>query len=141
MLENTNIQEYINDRIPTSSNTLVKCISKHNDLLSSKSTIDKREGSSIYVVNTNEITDYVSSWELGYVMGKGLPVIGYPECEGAINIPEDMKNLIIPIPKDIDQFMEEINLALNDLTPKEEVIKEEWNKQPKSAKKEHEREI
>lgn len=140
-LDNTHIQEYINERIPISKNTIIKCISKHDDLVSSRYTIDKRAHSSIYVVNTNEKTDYVNYWELGYAMGKGLPIIGYPEGENAIEIPEDMKNLIIPIPKDIDQFMEEINLALNDLTPKEEVIKEDWNKQPKPAKKEYEGEI
>ena len=135
-VENTHIQEYINERIPNSKGAFIKCISKHDDLVASRSYIDKRAGSSIYVVNTNEEPDYVNSWELGYAMGKGLTIIGFPKGENEIKIPEDMKNLIIPIPRDINEFMEEINLALDELTPKEEVIEEDWNRQPPSAKKE-----
>ena len=75
-------------------------------------------GSSIYVVNTNEEPDYVNYWELGYAMGKGLKIIGYSDGENEIKIPEDMKNLIRPIPKDINQFVERISLALGNLTTK-----------------------
>jgi hypothetical protein len=141
LVENTHIQEFINERIPNSKDIFIRCIPKHDDLEYSKDEIDGRAGSSIYVVNTNEEPDYVNSWELGYAMGRGLQVIGYPDGENEIKIPEDMKNLIRPIPKDINQFMEKINLALDNLTPKEEVIKEDWNRQPKPAKKEYEGEI
>lgn len=135
-VENTHIQEYLNGRIPKSKDVFIKCIPKHDDLEYSRDEIDECVGSSIYVVNTNEEPDYVNSWELGYAMGKGLKIIGYPDGEKEIKIPEDMKNLIRPIPKDINQFMEKINLALDKLTPKDEVIKEDWNRQPMPAKKE-----
>lgn len=135
-VENTHIQEYLNGRIPKSKDVIIKCIPKHDDLEYSRDEIDECVGSSIYVVNTNEEPDYVNSWELGYAMGKGLKIIGYPDGEKEIKIPKDMKNLIRPIPKDINQFMEKINRALGKLTPKEEVIKEDWNIQPRSAEKE-----
>lgn len=135
LVENTHIQEYLKDKI-SKKDISIRCISKHDNLVSSRSYIEKRAGSSIYVVNTNEEPDYVNYWELGYAMGKGLAIIGYPEGEHEIKIPDDMKNLIIPIPKDINQFLEEINLALDELIPKEEVLQEEWNRQPIPAKKE-----
>lgn len=135
-VENTHIQEYLNGKIPKSTGVFIKCIPKHDDLEYSRDEIDECVGSSIYVVNTNEEPDYVNSWELGYAMGKGLKIIGYPNGEKKIKIPGDMENLIRPIPKDINQFMEKINLALGKLTPKEEVIKEDWNRQPIPAKKE-----
>jgi hypothetical protein len=137
LVENTHIHKYLKDRI-LKKDISIRCISKHDNLVSSRSYIEKRVGSSIYVVNTNEEPDYVNYWELGYAMGKGLAIIGYSEGENEIKISEDMKNLIIPIPKDINQFLEEINLALDDLTPKEEVIKEDWNRQPIYAKREFE---
>lgn len=135
-VENTHIQDYLNGKIPKSKDVFIKCIPKHDDLEYSRDEIDECVGSSIYVVNTNEKPDYVNSWELGYAMGKGLKIIGYPDGEKEIKIPEDMKNLIKPIPKDINQFMEKINRALDNLTPKEEIIKEDWNRQPIPAKKE-----
>ncbi|WP_440956412.1 hypothetical protein ACSAZK_05670 [Methanosarcina sp. Mfa9] len=135
-VEDAHIQEYINKRIPKSKDIFIRCIPKHDNLEYSKYAIDKRVGSSIYIVNTNEEPDYVNSWELGYAMGKGLTIIGYSEGKNEIKIPEDMKNLIRPIPKDINQFVENINLTLDELTPKEEVIEEDWNRQPIPAKKE-----
>jgi hypothetical protein len=134
-VDEMHIQEYLNERI-SKKDVVIRCISKHDNLEYSKYAIDKRVGSSIYVVNTNEEPDYMNSWELGYAMGKGLTIIGYPDGENKIKIPEDMKNLIRPIPKDINQFVENINLTLGELIPKEEVIKEDWNRQPRPAEKE-----
>ncbi len=137
LVENTHIQEYLKDKIILKKDISIRCISKHDDLESSKCEIDELADSSVYVVNTNEEPDYVNFWELGYAMGKGLRIIGYPEEENEIKIPEDMKNIIRPIPKDINQFVKRIRRALPNLTTKEEVIEEEeWNLQPRSAKKE-----
>jgi hypothetical protein len=137
-IEGTHIQQYLKEKI-SKEGTSIGCIYKQSDLESSKCGIDDLTGSSIYVFNTNEAPDYMNYWEIGYAMGKGLKIIGYPGDESKQKIPEDMKNLIGPIPKDINQFVKRISLALVNLTPKDEIIKEEeWNQQPQSAKKEFE---
>jgi hypothetical protein len=139
-VEDINIEDYLNDR-KKQDNIFIRCISKHDDLESSKNDIDELADSSIYLVNTNEEPDYVTSWELGYAMGKGLKIIGYAEGENEMKIPEDMENLIRPIHKDINKFIQKINRAFYNLTPKNEIIEEEWNRQTLSAKKEFEGEI
>lgn len=135
-IDDEHIQKYINDRLSPKKDVFIKCIPKHDDLEYSKDEIDGLAGSSIYIVNTNEELDYVNSWELGYAMGKGLQIIGYPNGEKEVKIPEDMRNLLRPMPKNIYHFMEKINRALDKLAPKEEVIKEDWNQQPLPANKE-----
>ena len=138
-VEGRRIQEYL-EEIISKKDISIECISKHDDLESSKCEIDELEGSCVYVVNTNEEPDYVNFWELGYAMGKGFKIIGYSEGENEIKIPEDMKNLIRPISKDINQFVKRIRLALPNLTAKEVIIKkiekDEWDRQTTSAKKE-----
>jgi len=134
-VDGAHIQEYMNERV-SKNDIFIRCVPKHDDLEYSRDEIDGCAGSCIYVVNTNEEPDYVNSWELGYAMGKGLCIIGYPGGEKEVKIPQDMKNLLSPMPKDINQFMEKINREFDKLTPKEEVIKEDWNRQPNSAKKE-----
>jgi nucleoside 2-deoxyribosyltransferase len=91
------------------------------------------------VVNTHKDLDYITSWELGYAMGKGLKIIGYFDGNNAMEIPKDVERLIRPIPSDVARFVNIISRALEKLEPKEYPLEEEgWNKQHQSAKKEAE---
>lgn len=136
-IEGTHIKEYLEDRI-SREGISIGCICNQGDLESFKDEIDDLEGSSVYVVNTNEEPNCVKFWEIGYAMGKGLKIIGYPGEESKQKIPEDMKKVIGPIPKDIKEFVKKISRTLTNLSPKDTVIKEnEWDRQSKLAKKEN----
>ena len=116
----------------------IKCIKKHKNLELSREEFDDLIGSSIYVVNTHEDLDYITSWELGYAMGKGLTIIGFFDGNSAMKIPQDVEGLIRPIPPNVDLFVNKINRALVDLKPKEFILKDDYNKLRQSAKKEAE---
>jgi hypothetical protein len=139
LIENENL-EIILKRLLSEGRTIdIKCIKKHTNLELSKEDLDDLFESSIYVVNTHKDLDYITSWELGYAMGKGLKIIGYFDGNNTMEIPTDVEGLIRPIPSDVTRFVEMINRALEKLEPKEYPLEEEgWNKQHQSAKKEAE---
>jgi hypothetical protein len=129
------------------SNELKEVVSYANILLSrckeevkginklpAKEDLDDLEESCIYVVDTHNDFDNITYWALGYVMGKGIAIIGYYDGKTIKKIPSDVEGLI-SISDDIDRFVKKINRALSELKPKEYPMDDDWDKQQKLLKK------
>lgn len=138
LIKSEALEKFLKTLLDDGQTTDIKCIKKHKNLELSREEFDDLIGSSIYVVNTHEDLDYITSWELGYAMGKGLTIIGFFDGNSAMKIPPDVEGLIRPIPPNVDLFVNKINRALVDLKPKEFILKDDYNKLRQSAKKEAE---
>lgn len=133
---NEYIEDFLNKILIKGRGIDIKCIKKHEDLILSKKDFEDFEESSVYIVNTHEDLDYITSWELGYAMGKELTIIGYYDGKNSMKIPDDVEMLINPIPSDVDRFIEMINRALGKLKTTENPFKEDWNIQHEPSKRE-----
>jgi len=129
------IDDFLSKKLP--KDIAIECIKKHDDIKLAKDDLDDLKESCIYVVNTHTDFDNITYWELGYVMGKGIAIIGYHDGETTKKIPSDVEELI-SIPSDITRFLKKINRALSELTPKEYPLREDWDKQQKMSLKEPE---
>ena len=130
------IEDFLKKRLVEGRTIDIKCIKKHKNLELSKEDLDGLKKSSVYVVNTHTDLDYITSWELGYAMGKGLKIIGYYDGKNDIKIPPDVEGLIRPIPSDINRFIMMINYALEDLEPTKDILEEDWEDQYEPSKRE-----
>jgi len=130
------IEDFLKKRLVEGRTIDIKCIKKHENLELSKIDLDSLKKSSVYVVNTHTDLDNITSWELGYAMGKGLKIIGYYDGKNDMKIPSDVKGLIRPIPDDINLFIMMINYALKDLEPTKDILKEDWKDQYEPSKRE-----
>ena len=129
------IGEFLNKKLPKEID--IESIKKHDDIKLAKEDLDDLEESCIYVVDTHKGFDNITYWALGYVMGKGIAIIGYYDGKTIKKIPSDVEGLI-SISNDSDRFVKKINRALEKLKPKEYPLEEDWNKQQKISKKEPE---
>ena len=129
------IEEFLNKKLPKDID--IESIKKHDDIKLAKEDLDDLEESCIYVVDTHKDFDNITYWALGYVMGKGIAIIGYYDRKKIKKIPSDVEGLI-SISNDSDRFVKKINRALEKLKPKEYPLEEDWNKQQKISKKEPE---
>jgi len=119
-----------------SGNIAINCIKKHKDMKLTRVRLDKLKESSIYVVDTHTNFDNKTYWQLGYVMGKGIAIIGHYDGRSTKKIPSDVEELISnQIPSDIELFLETITLEISNLKPKEDIFKEDWDKLQKQSKK------
>ena len=122
-----------------SGNIAINCIKKHKDMKLTRVRLDRLKESSIYVVDTHTNFDNKTYWQLGYVMGKGIAIIGHYDGRSTKKIPSDVEELISnQIPSDIELFLETIKLEISNLKPKEDIFKEDWDKLQKVLKKEPE---
>jgi len=131
-IENECIEEFLNKKLPKGID--IESIKKHDDIKLAKEDLDDLKESCIYVVDTHKVFDNITYWELGYVMGKGIAVIGYYDGITIKKIPSDVEGLI-SISDDIDRFVKKINRALEKLKPKEYPLEEDWDKLQKQSKK------
>lgn len=125
-----------------SGNIAINCIKKHKNMELTRARLDKLKESSIYVVDTHTNFDNKTYWQLGYVMGKGIAIIGHYDGRSTKKIPSDVEKLISnQIPSDIELFLETITLEISNLKPKEVIFKEalykvifkkDWDKQRKT---------
>lgn len=129
------IEEFLKKKLPRGID--IESIKKHDDIKLAKEDLDDLEESCIYVVDTHKDFDNITYWALGYVMGKGIAIIGYYDRKKIKKIPSDVEGLI-SISNDSDRFVKKINRALEKLKPKEYPLEEDWNKQQKISKKEPE---
>jgi nucleoside 2-deoxyribosyltransferase len=137
-IENKSIEKILKTLLTDGQSVDIKCIKKHENLELSKEDFDDLIESSIYVFNTHKELDYITSWELGYAMGKGLKIVVYFDENSDMKIPQDVERIIRPIPSDVNRFLEMVDRALGELKPKESLFEEDWDKQHLSAKKEAE---
>jgi len=131
-IENECIEEFLKKKLPKGFD--IKSIEKHDDIKLAKEDLDDLKESCIYVVDTHKDFDNITYWALGYVMGKGIAIIGYYDGKNIKKIPSDVEELI-SIPRDITRFLEKINRALSELKPKEYPLEEDWDKLQKQSKK------
>ena len=129
------IEEFLNKKLPKDID--IESIKKHDDIKLAKEDLDDLEESCIYVVDTHKDFDNITYWALGYVMGKGIAIIGYYDGKTIKKIPSDVEGLI-SISDDIDRFVKKINRALEKLKPKEYPLEEDWDKLGELSKKEPE---
>ena len=127
------IEEFLNKKLPKEID--IESIKKHDDIKLAKEDLDDLEESCIYVVDTHKGFDNASYWALGYVMGKGIAIIGYYDGKTIKEIPSEVEGFI-SISDDIDRFVKKINRALEKLKPKEYPLEEDWDKLQKISKKE-----
>ena len=130
------IEDFLNKNLIEGRDIDIECIKKHEDLNLSREDLEDLKESSVYVVNTHEDLDYITSWELGYAMGKGLTIIGYYDGKNTMKIPGDVEMLINPIPSDVGRFIEMMNRALGKLETTKYTLKEDWNTQHEPSKRE-----
>ena len=135
-IDNEYIEDFLNKNLIEGRDIDIECIKKHEDLILSREDLEDLKESSVYVVNTHEDLDYITSWELGYAMGKGLTIIGYYDGKSTMKIPGDVKMLINPIPSDVDRFIAMMNRALGKLETTKYPLKEDWNTQHEPSKRE-----
>jgi len=126
------IEEFLNKKLP--KDRVIESIKKHDNIKLAKEDLDDLKESCIYVVDTHKDFDNITYWALGYVMGKGIAIIGYYDGKTIKKIPSDVEGLI-SISDDIDRFVKKINRALSELKPKEYPLEEDWDKQQKPSKK------
>ena len=126
------IEEFLNKKLPRGID--IKSIKMHDDIKYAKEDLDDLKESCIYVVDTHKDFDNITYWALGYVMGKGIAIIGYYDRKKIKKIPSNVEELI-SIPRDINRFLDKINRALSQLTPKEFPLKEDWDKLREESKK------
>ena len=127
------IEEFLNKKLPKEID--IESIKKHDDIKLAKEDLDDLEESCIYVVDTHKGFDNITYWALGYVMGKGIAIIGYYDGKTIKEIPSEVEGFI-SISDDIDRFVKKINRALEKLKPKEYPLEEDWDKLQKISKKE-----
>lgn len=137
-IDNESLEKILKTRLADGRTVDIKYMKKHENLELSKEDFDDLIESSIYVFNTHKELDYITSWELGYTMGKGLKIIVYFDGNNDMKIPRDVERIIPPIPSDVTRFLHLVNRALGQLKIKEYPFEEDWNKQHLSAKKEAE---
>ncbi|MCZ7384774.1 MAG: hypothetical protein O8C63_08505 [Candidatus Methanoperedens sp.] len=130
LIENKAFQDFLNNLLIQGAEIDIKCIKKHKDLEISRQDLEDLKDSSIYVVNTHKELDYISSWELGYAMGKGIKIIGYFDGKNAVKIQPDIGSIIRPIPPNVSRFVDILNRHLEKLKAKEPVL-EDWENQKK----------
>ena len=71
------IGDFLSKQLREGKGIAIECIKKHDDLKEAQEDLDELKESCIYVVNTHADFDYMTYWELGYVMGKEIKIIGY----------------------------------------------------------------
>ena len=136
LIDAESLDEFLKKQLVDGCSDDIECIKKHDSLELSKDAIDDLKDSSIYVVNTHEDLDHITSWELGYAMGKGLKIIGYFDGKNEKKISSDVEGLIRPIPDGVELFVQKTNRLLNELKPAEYPLENDWEKQRKPAEKE-----
>lgn len=140
LVKNESIKLFLNNLAP--KGCTIEFNKRHENVLMAKEDMDYFKGSSIYVVDTHKGIDNITYWELGYALGSGLKVIGYYDGKSEKRIPPDIEKLInMPIENADDDecikhFKKLIYRALGDLKPKEHTLKEDWDRQYASSKKE-----
>ena len=127
------LEEFLNKKLP--KDIYIESIKKNDDIKLAKEELDELEESCIYVVDTHKDFDSITYWALGYVMGKGIAIIGYYDRKKIKKIPSDVERLI-SISNDSDRFVKKINRALEKLKPKEYPLEEDWDKMQNQSKKE-----
>ena len=134
-IEDECIEEFLKKKLPRGID--ISSIKKHDDIKLAKEDMDELKESCIYVVDTHKDFDNITYWELGYVMGMGIAIIGYYDGKNIKKIPSDVEELI-SIPRDLSRFLEKINRALSKVKPKEYPLEENWDKLQKHSTNEPE---
>lgn len=135
LIDDKPIQDFLNILLIEGRDVDIECIKKHKNLELFKEDLEDFKDSSIYIVNTHKDLDYITSWELGYAMGKGIKIIGFFDGKNAIKIPSDVKGLIHPVPLDVSRFVEIVTRSLEKFEVKKSLFAD-WETQKQTVKKE-----
>jgi nucleoside 2-deoxyribosyltransferase len=128
-VENECLEDFLNT-YASDLDIKIKCIGKHNNVSASKIHLDELKENSIYLANINTKLDHVNFWEIGYAMGRELPIIGFSSAEnGSLLLNNDIDQIVSPVVRNIDQLIDTINLKMSNLKPKVFPIRDDWEEQ------------
>ncbi len=114
----------------------IKCVKKRENIKSAMQDLEDVNENCVYVVDTHRNLDNIAYWQLGYVMGRKIKIIGYYDGENKKKIPEDVNTLTNQSHSDNSKHF--LELISHHITKTIGVVFEDWDKQQKVSKKEPE---
>ncbi|RCV63772.1 hypothetical protein C5S53_12375 [Methanophagales archaeon] len=116
--------------------TYIKCVKKRENIKSAMQDLEDVNENCVYVIDTHRNLDNIAYWQLGYVMGRKIKIIGYYDGENKKKIPEDVNTLTNQSHSDNSKHF--LELISHHITKTIGVVFEDWDKQQKVSKKEPE---
>ena len=114
----------------------IKCVKKHENIKLAMQDLEDVNENCVYVIDTHRNLDNIAYWQLGYVMGRKIKIIGYYDGENKKKIPEDVNTLTNQSHSDNSTHF--LELISHHITKTIGVLFEDWNKQQKLLEKEPE---
>ncbi|KAF5435247.1 hypothetical protein C5S35_11650 [Candidatus Methanophagaceae archaeon] len=114
----------------------IKCVKKRENIKSAMQDLEDVNENCVYVVDTHRNLDNIAYWQLGYVMGRKIKIIGYYDGENKKIIPEDVNTLTNQSHSDNSKHF--LELISRHITKTIGVLFEDWDKQKKISEKEQE---
>ena len=78
----------------------IKCIKRHENVKSAMQGLKNVKENCVYVIDTHRDLDNIAYWQLGYVMGRNIEIIGYYDGKNEKKIREDVNTLTNPYHSD-----------------------------------------
>ena len=106
--------------------SVTKFVKKRENIKSAMQDLEDVNENCVYVVDTHRNLDNIAYWQLGYVMGRGIMMIGYYDGENGKNILEDVDQLTMASQSDDSMhFLELISCHITDIIG---VLFSDWDK-------------
>ena len=137
-IHNEHIEKLLKDHVRMTKNVDIdiKCIKRRENVKSSMQDLKYAKKNCVYVVDTHSDLDNIAYWQLGYVMGREIMMIGYYDGENEKNIHEDVDQLTMASQSDDSMhFLELISCHITDTIG---VLFGDWDKLYDESKKEPE---
>ena len=113
--------------------TYIKCVKKRENIKSAMQDLEDVNENCVYVIDTHRNLDNIAYWQLGYVMGRKIKIIGYYDGENKKKIPEDVNTLTNQ--SHSDNSIHFLELISHHITKTIGVVFEDWDKQQRISKK------
>ena len=114
----------------------IKCVKKHENIKLAMQDLEDVNENCVYVIDTHRNLDNTAYWQLGYVMGRKIKIIGHYDGKNEKKIPEDVNTLTNQSHSDNSTHF--LELISHHITKTIGVLFEDWNKQQKLSEKEPE---
>ena len=138
IISGTHIEKLLKDHVRRAKNVDIdiKCIKKRENVKSAMQDLKNVKENCVYVINTHKVLDNIAYWQLGYVMGRKIKIIGYYDGENKKKIPEDVNTLTNQSHSDNSKHF--LELISRHITKTIGVLFEDWDKLYDASKKESE---
>ena len=133
-IEDGCIKEKLNDFLrKTDKEIYIKCVKKRENIKLAMQDMEDVNENCVYVINTHRDFDNTAYWQLGYVMGRKIKIIGHYDGKNEKKIPEDVNTLTNQSHSDNSKHF--LELISHHITKTIGVVFEDWDKQQKISKK------